>query len=194
MMEIKDIYGNLPRLETERLILRKVTLGDADAMFAYASNDDVTRYVTWNTHQSVEESRGYIAMTVQNYEEGKIAPWAIEFKENGEMIGTVDFVGWRPEHQWAELGYVLNPAYWGRGIVPEAVGELMRLGFEEMELVRIQARCFQENEASERVMQKLGMTYEGTLRKMLNFKGRHWDLKMYSILKEEYERWSAERK
>lgn len=193
-MEIKDIYGNLPRLETERLILRKVAQRDADAMFAYASNDEVTRYVTWKTHQSREESSGYIATAEQRYEAGEIAPWAIEFKENGNMIGTVDFVAWRPEHQWAELGYVLSPEYWGKGIITEAAGELMRLGFEEMGLVRVQARCFKENGASERVMQKLGMTYEGTLRKMMAFKGRHWDLKMYSILKEEYASWRAEQK
>lgn len=187
-MEIKEIYGEFPRLETERLILRKMTRGDAKDMFAYGSDEAVSRYVTWDTHRSMEDTLGFIAFVQQRYKEGEVAPWAIEYKANGRMIGTVDFVFWRPDHQLAEIGYVLNQAYWGKGIMTEAAGELMRLGFEKMDLVRLQARCFVENPGSARVMEKLGMTYEGTQRKGMKAKGRHWDVKTYAILKEDYEK------
>ena len=187
-METKEIYGDLPRMETERLVLRRVTDRDADDMFAYGSDEDVSRYVTWDIHRTLKDTKEFIAFIERQYENGDVAPWAVEYKENGRMIGTVDFVIWRPQHHLAELGYVLNKAYWGKGIMTEAAGELMRFGFEKMDLVRIQARCFAENAGSERVMKKLGMTYEGTQRKAMKVKGRHWDLKTYAILREDYER------
>ena len=186
-MEIEEIYGDLPRLETERLILRKVTREDAEDIFAYGSDEEVSRYVTWDTHQSMEDSLGFISFIEQQYANKSIAPWAIEFKEDGRMVGTVDFVLWRPKHQLAEMGYVLNKEYWGRGIMTEAAGELVRFGFTQMDLVRIQARCFVENPGSSRVMEKIGMSYEGLMRKGMKAKGRHWDLKTYAILKEDFE-------
>lgn len=186
-MEIEEIYGGFPRLETERLILRKVTMSDAEDMFAYASNDEVSRFVPWETHRTIEDSIDFINFVQQKYEDKTVAPWGIEYKESGRMIGTVDFVLWKPQHQVAELGYVLGKDYWGRGIMTEAAGELLRFGFSKMDLVRIQARCVTENMGSSSVMEKLGMTYEGTQRKVVKFKGVHKDLKSYSILKEEYE-------
>ncbi len=102
------------------------------------------------------------------------------------MIGTVDFVSWHPNHNSAELGYVLAQPYWGKGTTTEAAKKLIGFGFEKMDLVRIQARCFVENIGSERVMEKVGMTFEGTLRKAMFAKGKHQDLKVYSILKEEF--------
>lgn len=186
-MEIKEIYGNLPQLQTERLLLRKITMQDAEDMFAYASDEDVSRYVTWDTHQTIEDSKGFIHFIEQQYDNGALAPWAIEDRESDRMIGTVDFVIWKPQHQLAEIGYVLNKDYWGKGLMTEAAGELLRFGFMEMDLVRVQARCFAENIGSGRVMEKIGMTYEGTQRKAAKIKGTHWDLRTFAILKEEYE-------
>lgn len=186
-MEIREIYGNLPELQTERLLLRKVSMQDAEDMFAYASDEDVSRYVTWNTHQSMEDSKGFIRFIEQQYDNGGVAPWAIEDKESGRMIGTVDFVFWKPQYQIAEIGYVLNKDFWGKGYMTEAAGKLLRFGFGKMDLIRIQACCCVENIGSQRVMEKIGMTYEGTHRKAAKIKGVHWDLKKYAILKEEHE-------
>jgi ribosomal-protein-alanine N-acetyltransferase len=110
-------------------------------------------------------------------------PWGIELKENGKFIGTVHFVWWQPEHHSAEIGYVLSKKYWGKGLITEAARAIISFGFENMNLVRIQARCFVKNKASERVMQKLGMSFEGISRKAMYVKGEHKDLKVYSILK-----------
>ncbi|MGG3738918.1 GNAT family N-acetyltransferase [Aeribacillus pallidus] len=182
-MDIEKIYGNLPTLETERLLLRKITLDDVEAMFSYASNDEVTKYVTWDTHRSLADTKQYIDFVLSQYENKQIAPWGIESKETKEFIGTIDFVWWQPAHQKAEIGYVISDKYWGKGIATEASKKLIQFGFEEMDLVRIQAICFVENTASARVMEKVGMTFEGILRKAMFVKGKHRDLKMYSIIK-----------
>ena len=185
-MEIEKIYGDLPILETERLILRRVTLDDADDMFLYGSNEEVSKYVTWNSHKTLADTNEFINFILNKYENNQVAPWGIEYKENGKFIGTIDFVSWKPNHKMAEIGYVISQEYWGNGLTTEAAKEVIRFGFEKMDLVRIQARCFVENIGSARVMEKTGMSFEGIIRKGIFTKGKHQDYKMYSILEEEF--------
>ncbi|WP_261134385.1 GNAT family N-acetyltransferase [Bacillus sp. Marseille-Q3570] len=178
-MNIIEKFADVPKIETERLILRKITLDDAEDMYSYASDEEVTRFVTWNTHSSSSDTIEFINSFLPQYD----APWGIELKENGKCIGTVHFVWWQPEHKAAEIGYVLSKEYWGRGLITEAARAVITFGFESMDLVRIQARCFLENKGSERVMEKLGMSFEGISRKGMYVKGEHKDLKVYSIIK-----------
>jgi [ribosomal protein S5]-alanine N-acetyltransferase len=178
-MNILETFADVPKIETERLILRKITLDDAEDMYAYASNEEVTRYVTWDTHISISDTIEFIHTFLPQYD----AAWGIEVKENGKFIGTVHFVWWQPEHNSAEIGYVLSKEYWGKGLITEAARAITSFGFDHMNLVRIQARCFLENKGSERVMKKLGMSFEGTSRKVMYVKGEHKDLKVYSLLK-----------
>lgn len=185
-MKIEDVYGNLPTLTTERLILRKITHEDMNDMFVYTSNDEVSRYVTWDTHRTLTDTKQFIDLVLHNYANKKIAPWAIEHKVTKKMIGTIDFVSWSPSHHVAEIGYVLSQDFWGKGLMTEAARAIIAFGFEKMELVRIQARCISENLGSERVMQKAGMTLEGIMRKAMLTKGAHRDMKLYAILKEEF--------
>lgn len=171
-----------PVLETERLILRDMRLEDAEALFAYASDPEVTRHLTWNTHRSVEDSKQFLETAIQDYANGNLHRWAIVHKSSGEFIGTCGLVARSQEHRRAHVGYALARAYWGRGLATEAVRDMIAFGFDRMDLNKIVARCFPENSASERVMQKLGMAYEGTLREHLFVGGRYRDLKIYSIL------------
>jgi [ribosomal protein S5]-alanine N-acetyltransferase len=182
-MLIEDIYGNLPQLETERLILRKISLEDIDDIHIYASNPEVSKYVLWGAHETRAVTEEYVKMILALYEEGKIAPWGIQYKKDNKLIGTVDFVSWQPQHKTAEIGYALSMDYWGRGIATEAAKELIRFGMNEMDLVRIQAKALVANKGSERVMEKAGMKFEGILRKFIFIKGAHYDVKMYSIIK-----------
>ncbi|WP_110927912.1 GNAT family N-acetyltransferase [Bacillus massiliglaciei] len=174
--------GKLSRRETERLLLREVKISDADDIFAYASDPKVSKYVSWEAHYTKSETVSYIKYILDTYKNGNLPCWGIEWKETGELIGTIDFVMWKPAHKTAEIGYVLSRDYWGKGIMTEAAKELIAFGFDELSLVRIQARCFNENAASEKVMQKIGMTFEGTMRKAMLVKGVHRDIKMYSII------------
>ena len=185
-MQVQEIYGDLPVLETERLILRKIKWDDAENMFQYGSDDEVSQYVTWDTHQSLADTKEFIDFVMGKYARGEVSPWGIALKETDQLIGTIDFVSWQAHHKTAEIGYVLSKKYWGQGITTEAAHELVRFGFENMDLVRIQARCFLANVGSEAVMKKLGMSYEGILRKAMFVKEKHQDLKVYSILKEEF--------
>jgi [ribosomal protein S5]-alanine N-acetyltransferase len=181
------VFADLPELETERLLLCRMRLDDAEAMFAYASDPEVTCYVTWDTHCSIEDSRNFLRFATEGYERGDFGGWGVVLKDDGAFVGTcgVD-AGYAPEHARAELGYVLSREHWGRGLMPEAVRAVIAFGFESMGLNRIQARCIAENIASTRVMEKAGMTYEGTLRESEFIKGAYRDMKLYSILRREY--------
>ena len=170
-MKHADIFKDLPTLETERLILRKVNPDDAEDVFDYASEPDVARFVPWEVHRSLEDSREFINCVLKQYEAGKPAPWAIVWKENGKMIGTIDYVAWYPGHFRAEFGFILSKAYWGKGIAPEAARKVMDFGFERMGLNRIEAECMAENIRSQRVLQKLGMRLEGVFREKYLLKG-----------------------
>lgn len=184
-MQIEDAFRNLPNIETERLILRKITMEDAADIHRYASNPEVSKYVFWEAHHSLGATEDYIKFILDLYENGKLSPWGIQHKEDGKIIGTVDFVNWQPQHRTAEIGYAFSKEYWGRGMATEAAKALIKFGFSDMDLVRIQAKCLVENAGSERVMEKAGMAFEGVLRKFIFIKGSHYDVKMYSIIKED---------
>lgn len=180
-----EILKDLPTLETDRLILRKMTPEDARAVFAYASDPEVTRYVIWETHRSIEDSRAFLDFAAGKYESGGEPDWGIVYKGDHRFIGTCGIVSWKPYHARAELGYALSRDYWGRGLMAEAVRAMISFGFDRMNLNRIEARCIAENAASARVLEKAGMLYEGTLRKRELIKGEHRDIKVYSVLRSE---------
>ena len=181
--EVREVLKDLPTLETERLILRKMVLNDAEAVFAYASNSEVSRYTLWETHRSIEDSRAFLEFATQKYENGGEPDWGIVYRGNGCLVGACGLVNWEAEHARAEVGFVLSRDYWGRGLMSEAVRAILRFGFERMNLNRIEARCIAENAASARVMEKAGMVYEGTLRQREYIKGTYRDIKLYAILK-----------
>ena len=181
--EVREVLKDLPTLETERLILRKMVLNDAEAVFAYASDSEVSRYTLWETHRSIEDSRAFLEFATQKYENGGEPDWGIVYRGNGCLVGACGLVNWEAEHARAEVGFVLSREYWGRGLMSEAVRAILRFGFERMNLNRIEARCIAENAASARVMEKAGMFYEGTLRQREYIKGTYRDIKLYAILK-----------
>ena len=183
----KKVFADLPELETQRLLLRRMRLDDARAMFAYASDPEVTRYVLWDTHASVEDSEAFLRFAVEGYRAGDFGGWGVVLKDSGEFVGTCGLdAGYAPEHARAEIGYVLAREHWGRGLAPEAVRAVIRFGFGRLGLNRLEARCIAENTASARVMQKAGMTREGTLREREHIKGQFRDMELYSILRREY--------
>ncbi|WP_282942072.1 GNAT family N-acetyltransferase [Paenibacillus sp. RC67] len=178
------IFSKLPVLETERTILRKLQFKDAEDMFRYGSNEEVSKYTTWPTHQSLEDTRRFIEAVMNAYEEHKIAPWGIEDKQTKLMIGTVGFVSWNVVHARAEIGYALSRDFWNLGYMTEIMKRIVEFGFNEMKLVRMEARCHPDNIGSARVMEKSGMQFEGTLRKHIYTKGEYQDAKMYAIINE----------
>jgi len=187
-LEVRNAYYKLPDLETERLKVRRLALDDADDMFAYASSEEVARYVLWTPHRSRDDSLAFLRMTIPEYDDPHIRrhKWGIVLKATGRLIGTIDIFK-SPGDNAGEIGYAIGTEYWGHGYVTEAATAVVRLGFEHMALNRIEARCNPANTGSARVMEKVGMSYEGTIREQVFVKGRYVDLKVYSILKREYD-------
>lgn len=177
--------GN-PTLETERLILRKLGISDAQDVFEYARYPEVARYTTWDAHKSVEDAKAFIIWTLERYKRDKAGEWGIELKKTGRLVGAMGFVQLDLPNSLGSIGYVLSKEYWGKGIMTEAVRRLIYFGFEEMKLNRIEAVHIPENEASGRVMKKAGMSFEGLLRQRLFSKGKFWDVKQYSIIKKDW--------
>ena len=186
--QLKAIFRHLPVLETERLILRPIRKSDAEDLYAYASDAEVARYVLWRRHETVRDSKTQIRCLLRQYRRGQPGSWAIEEKKSGRMIGTVGFMWVSPESRSAECGYSLSRAYWNRGIMTEALQELLRFSFETVGLNRIEAQHDVQNPASGRVMQKCGMTREGVMRSRVFNKGIPADTAVYSILKSDHDR------
>jgi ribosomal-protein-alanine N-acetyltransferase len=175
----------IPMLETERLRLRPFTLEDEAAVFALASDPEVARFVRFEAHRTPAETRAFLELVEQHYRRGEPFAWAIVHREDGRLIGSCGFVSQAVERRSAEIGYWLGKPYWGRGYAVEAARALVRFGFEQMELDRIEAKCFVENRAGQCVIEKLGMKFEGTDRSEI-IKGRYPELRVYGITEREW--------
>lgn len=154
------------RIETDRLILRRYVIEDADAMYKnWASDSEVTKFLTWQPHSSVEVSRGIIENWLKEYSDKKYYQWAIVLKANGnEPIGDISVVHMNEDISMVHIGYCLGRAWWRRGIMSEALKAVMDFMFDTVEVNRVESRHDPMNPNSGKVMQKCGMKYEGTLR------------------------------
>ncbi len=182
ILKIENIFADLPELETPRLLLRKLKLEDAEDMFEYVSDPGVPKDSTWPLHKSIEDSRACINFSLQHYAKKELGEWGVALKETGKLIGTCGFVWWKPEHAKAEIRGALSRKYWSRGLMTEAVAALMDFGFNEMKLHRLEGLCTPTNFASEKVMLKNGMKFEGILRDVVYDKSGFISLKLYSML------------
>jgi ribosomal-protein-alanine N-acetyltransferase len=183
---VKDLYQNLPRLETPRLVLRKATTNDAADIFVYASDPDVTRYLRWGPHQNIDITKKYVDEVLQQYSQGQDGPWLIEYKENHTVIGHIHLMEIELQHQKAQVGFVLSKQYWNKGIMTETLGKILEYCFTQLGMNRIEGWCIIENQAGVRVLERVGMQKEGELREYLFQKGEFWDFSVYSILRKEF--------
>ena len=150
------------RIDTHRLVLRRPTVEDAEAIFtAYARDPDVSRYTTWAPHQRVEDTRAFLRACEDGWARGTVFSWAITCRDDGRLIGTTDI---RIEGHRGEIGYVLARSAWRQGYATEAASAVVDWGLAQPGLHRVWAVCDVENAASARVMEKAGMTREACLR------------------------------
>lgn len=175
-------------LETERLILRRTKLSDAKPMFDnWASDDEVTKYLMWPTHSSVDVSKDVISEWIQNYSDNKFYQWAIVLKDNGdEPIGSISVVHMDDDIDMVHIGYCIGRKWWHQGVTSEAFKEVIRFLIEEVGAKRIESRHDSNNPNSGKVMLKCGLQYEGTLRNSdINNQGICNSV-MYGLLAEDY--------
>lgn len=174
------------RLETDRLILRRFVIEDADEMYNnWANDDEVTKYLTWPTHSSVDVTKYILNGWIEKYENDNFYNWAIVLKETGQVIGNISVVELREDIESAIVGYCMSRSLWGQGIMPEALGEVIAFLFDEVGLNRVAAEHDVNNPKSGRVMQKAGMRFDGILRQAGRNNQGIIDVAWYSVLKDE---------
>ena len=184
---IKKIFSNIPTLKTERLILRKITVKDVDDVYEYSSDPDTSKYLLWSPHPDRYYTIEYVTYLKTRYRSGDFFDWGIIDRETNKMIGTCGFTRFEYNHNSAEVGFVLNKKYHGKGIATEAAREVLKFGFENLALNRIECKYIVGNNASRRVMDKLSMTFEGIVREGMLVKGTYRDIGVCSLLRKEYE-------
>ena len=173
-------------LQTERLLLRRFQIEDAEAFYRNVTSDSkVNKFLTWPSHKDVEETRELLNDWVERYENMERYCWAIVWKETEQVIGTIAAPTVKNRTETVEVTYCIGSAWWGLGIVTEVLKEVIRYLFEEIQVNRIEAGYDVNNPASGRVLEKVGMQKEGVLRKAGRNNQGLFDLAFCAILKEE---------
>ena len=177
-----------PELRTDRLLLRPFTLADAPTVQRLAGERDISS-TTLNIPHPYEDGMAeeWISAHQSRFDEGESVTYAIVLYKDGALLGAISLVNISQRHQNAELGYWIGKPHWNNGYCTEAARAVLRYGFGALGLNRIYASHLSRNPASGRVMEKIGMTYEGCQRQHTKRWGVFEDLKMYAILKTEYE-------
>lgn len=177
-------FSSFPELTTSRLLLRKTTLTDADAVFFLRSDPEVLKYLGREPCTSLKEAEDFITLITNNLETNEAISWAITLKEEpAKMIGNIAF--WRMDKASyrSEIGYVLHPGYWQKGIMKEAILKVLSYGFDTMGLHSVEARISPGNRASAALLETTGFVQEGYLKESFCFRGIFEDTVIYSKIK-----------
>lgn len=174
-----------PRLETKRLILREMRPDDAEAILAMYSDEEVMRYRDVAAFSRLAEARQFLEQVRARYVQGEEVHWGITLKAEEQLVGTCGY-SWHLGPPFGALGYDLARRYWKQGIMTEAISALLRFGFEVRSLHRVEARVRQGNEASLRLLRRLGFQEEGRLREGLFLNNHFFDVSIFALLQSEY--------
>lgn len=174
-----------PTLETERLILRRVTADDTESVFIMRSDPEVMQFIPRPIAVTQEDALAVIHMINDFLEKNEKINWGIEWKETQEMVGMIGYVNVKPEHFRAEVGYSLARAWHRRGIMREALLCIMKYGFEAFKLHTIEAIIDAENIASGKLLESVGFRQEAYFREDFLFKDRFRDSIHYGMLQRE---------
>ncbi len=185
----KSKDGNImPTLFTKRLIIRPINMKDAKDFYEYAPSPLVGPMAGWAPHENYLVTKQVIKnmIYVDSRTEPYFGHYVITLKDSGKMIGTIEL--YNLQHQFkAELGYALNPKYWGNGYAVEAAMKVLEYGFTYLNLKRIEAKTYVDNYQSRRVCEKIGMNFEGIAKKAYQrYDGKIFDEARYGITDEEY--------
>jgi ribosomal-protein-alanine N-acetyltransferase len=175
-------FRPFPTLTTQRLIMRELTLDDTEAVFEFRSNAEAMRYIGKPKATSLEDSRELIIRMIDGLNSNDSLSWGITLAGNNKVIGTVGFWRIQKEHYRAEIGYMLHPDHWNKGIITEAVEAAMTCGFEQLGFHSIEAQLTPENIGSVRILEKTGFAKEAHLKENYFYDGVFSDTAIYSIL------------
>ena len=175
-------FSPFPTIETERLILRRITNEDVNEIFELRSNPETMKYIPRPLVKTTEDALEHIAMIEDKIITNIGINWGITLKGNSKLLGIIGYYRMQPENYRAEIGYILLPEFHGKGIIPEAVNNLIRYGFDDLKLHSIEAVIDPENLASEKVLQKCGFVKEAHFKESEFYNGRFLDKVIYSLL------------
>jgi [ribosomal protein S5]-alanine N-acetyltransferase len=175
-----------PVLETERLILRQLRLEDSIDLYNYFSKDEVTEYYDLESFTEQKQAEDLIKNWNEKFNKLVGIRWGITLKTEDRIIGTCGFHNWSKEHFKAEIGYELTPEYWQQGIMTEVLRSVIKYGFEDLGLNRVEALIDTDNISSRKLLEKLGFSEEGLLKEYFFEKKRFVDAVIFSVLKKEY--------
>lgn len=190
MTEIEKIpplrHCGTKEIKTERLLLRPFRKEDYKDIFVYASNPEVTKYLSYSPHRSLKDSEKIVKTWIKGYKKNTAYNWAIVY--DGKVIGNINVCGQDDRCFECGLGWQIDIAYWNKGIMTEAAGAVVEYLFNKVGYQRIYSAHDSRNIGSGRVMQKIGMIHEGTMRQYYyNNDGTIGDREIYAILKSDYD-------
>ncbi|MBA2499327.1 MAG: GNAT family N-acetyltransferase [Chitinophagaceae bacterium] len=171
-----------PLLYTQRLVLRQITRQDAKEILNLRSNDLVMQFIGRPKMTSVQEAESWIEKFDISLAQQEGINWAISLKGNNTLLGTIGFWRLEKEHFRAEIGYLLNPDFQGKGIMNEAFEPVLNYGFEKMKLHSIMANVYPENKSSIRLLEKNGFQQEGYFRENYFHDGVFTDTSVFSLV------------
>lgn len=180
MLEID--FSRFPVLETARLILRRADSNDVNELFELRSNPEIMKFIPRPLASTHEEISDFIKLTDEKIHNKEMINWAISLKDNPKMIGTIGYYYIKNEHYRAEIGYMLLPAYQGRGYITEAITEVVNYGFSQMKLHSIEAVIDPDNVASAKALENCHFIKEGHLKESEFYNGQFIDTVIYSRL------------
>jgi ribosomal-protein-alanine N-acetyltransferase len=183
-MHIDTAFRIFPQLETRNLLLRSIEPADAEAIYNIFADDEVTKFYDLETFSDIEQATQLIERMRNRFQRKEAIRWGIAGKAEPTIIGTCGYT--LMSSLRGGLGYDLARAYWRQGIMTEALTAILKFGFEELGLNRVEALVMLDNTASVHLLHKLGFQEEGILREYAFFKGRFHDLRSFSILSKDH--------
>ena len=186
MLEIN--FGAFPFLTTRRLELRQLELRDADELFKLRSDPRVMEFMDRPLMTSRDEAEKMIGKIQNAFETNESITWAMSLKDHRELIGTIGFWKITKEHHRAEIGYLLHPDHWRKGLVQEAMKEVLKYGFVTMKLHSVEANVNPKNAASVAFLEKNGFVREAYYRENYYFNGVFFDSAIYSMLDADFQK------
>jgi len=180
-------HAGTKTIETTCLTLRRLELSDAEMMFRnWTSDENVTRFLRWDAHKTIDETKQMIRQWVDSYQNDSTYYWGMYLKD-GEMIGSIGITISSEYDCQGSLGYKIGSRWWSHGYASEAARAVVDYMFRNTDIERMDSFCSVENPASRKVMEKVGMQYEGLLRHYYKTRDGFHDCTLYGIVRSEWE-------
>jgi ribosomal-protein-alanine N-acetyltransferase len=181
-------FDPFPLITTDRLFLRQIEKSDVNEIFFLRSDEKVMKYIDRSPAKTIDDAYEFIQKITEHEKNNDAVTWAITLKSNSKLIGTICYWNIQKEHYRAEVGYVLHPDYWGKGIMQEALLKVINYGFKVINLHSIEANVNPGNAASIKLLEKNKFVREAYFKENYFYNGKFLDTVIYSLLNAEHEK------